>query len=80
MRFEVDRARDLFYRGFPLVEQMPLDVQPDIELFIRGGLGILRKIERCRYDVWSRRPVLAKWEKAALLLGTLWRKWRTVLR
>jgi len=80
MRFEVDRARDLFYRGFPLVEQMSLDVQPDIELFIRGGLGILRRIERSRYDVWSRRPVLAKWEKAALLLGTLWRKWRTVLQ
>jgi squalene synthase HpnC len=74
MRFEVDRARDLFYRGCPLVDRMPPDVRPDIELFIRGGLGILRKIERSKYDVWIRRPVLAKWEKAALLLGTLWRK------
>jgi squalene synthase HpnC len=74
MRFEVDRARDLFYRGFPLVDQMPPDVRPDIELFIRGGLGILRKIELCRYDVWSKRPVLAKWEKASLVFGTLWRK------
>jgi len=80
MRFEVDRARDLFYRGFPLVEQMPVEVQPDIELFIRGGLGILRKVERRRYDVWSQRPVLAKWEKAALLLGTLWRKCRLALQ
>jgi phytoene/squalene synthetase len=53
---------------------MPPDVRPDIELFIRGGLGILRKIELCRYDVWSKRPVLAKWEKASLVFGTLWRK------
>jgi squalene synthase HpnC len=79
MRFEVDRARDLFYRGLPLVERMPVAVQPDIELIIRGGLGILRKIERCRYDVWSRRPVLAPREKAVLLLGTLWRKYSTAL-
>jgi squalene synthase HpnC len=79
MRFEVDRARDLFYRGFPLVEQMPPEVQADIELFIEGGLAILRKIERRRYDVWTRRPALATWEKAALLLGSLWRKWRTAL-
>jgi squalene synthase HpnC len=74
MRFEVDRTRDLFYRGFPLVERMPPAVQPDVELFIQGGLGILRKIEGCRYNVWQTRPVLGKWEKMALLAGTLWRR------
>src|SRR5262249_39726984 len=30
MRFEVDRARDLFYRGLPLVERMPPALQADI--------------------------------------------------
>ncbi len=71
LRFEVDRTRDLFFRGLPLLERMPADVRPDIELFIRGGLAILRKIERCHYNVWTARPALAKWEKAALVTGVL---------
>src|SRR5207245_3197169 len=33
MRFEVDRTRDLFYRGFPLLDLVPPNVRVDIELF-----------------------------------------------
>jgi squalene synthase HpnC len=79
MRFEVDRTRDLFYRGFPLIERLPPPLRPDVELFIRGGLGILRKIERGGYNVWARRPVLTRWEKGGLLLGALYRRVRTAL-
>jgi squalene synthase HpnC len=79
MRFQVDRTRSLFYRGLPLVDRVPPVMRPDIELFVRGGLAILRKIERCRYNVWASRPALAKWEKAALIAGTVWRKVNTVL-
>jgi squalene synthase HpnC len=74
LRYEVERTRDLFYRGLPLVEQMPPDLRVDIELFVRGGLTILRKIEEHGYNVWRTRPVLARWEKGALLLGALWRR------
>jgi squalene synthase HpnC len=74
MRFEIDRTRLLFERGAPLVKLMPREVRSDIELFSRGGLAILRKIEDIGYDVWHVRPALAKWEKAALLTGVLWRK------
>jgi squalene synthase HpnC len=74
LRFEVDRTRALFYRGLPLVERMPAAVRQDIELFIRGGLAILCKIEQCRYNVLRARPVLAKWDKAALLTTALWRR------
>jgi squalene synthase HpnC len=74
LRFQVERTRDLFFRGFPLLDQMPGEVRPDIELFIRGGLSILRKIECSGYNVWAARPVLAKWEKATLLGGVLLRK------
>ncbi len=73
LRFEVDRTRGLFQRGLPLVERMPGILKVDIDLFLRGGLAILRKIEEIGYDVWARRPVLTKGEKASLLLGTLWR-------
>ncbi len=74
MRFEVDRARELFYRGYPLVDEVPQDIQADVELFIEGGLAILRKIEEVQYDVWAQRPKLAKWEKGKLVAGALWRR------
>jgi squalene synthase HpnC len=79
MRFEVDRTRDLFYRGFPLLDRMPAEVRGDIELFIRGGLAILRKIEQIDYNVWQTRPVLAKWEKAGLMAGALLRRLQDAL-
>jgi len=76
MCYAVDRTRDLFYRGLPLIELMPSEVKPDIELFARGGLAILRKIEQVHYNVWRQRPALAKWEKAGLLGGMLWQRVR----
>lgn len=76
LRFEVDRTRDLFYRGMALVPLMPERMRPDIELFIQGGLAILRKIEGQGYNVWARRPALAKWDKGVLLAGALWRRLR----
>ena len=79
MGFEVERARELFYRGWPLVGLLPAALRPDIELFIKGGLGILRKIESAGYNVWARRPVLSKWEKAALLCGAVWRRLRAAV-
>jgi squalene synthase HpnC len=80
LRFEVDRTRDLFYRGFPLVERMPYSMQADIELFIRGGLAILHKIEAQHFDTWARRPALSKWEKGVLLAGALWRRFQPRVR
>jgi len=74
MRFQVNRARDCFRRGMPLLAQVPGDVRLDIDLFIQGGLAILRKIESCGYNVLRSRPALAKWEKAALLGGACWRR------
>jgi squalene synthase HpnC len=79
MRFEVDRTRALFRQGEPLVEQMPADVRADIDLFLRGGLAILSRIERCQYNVWKSRPALSRWDKAALVSGALWRRvWMAV--
>jgi squalene synthase HpnC len=74
MRFEVDRTRDLFYRGYPLVERMPAQLRPDVELFIEGGLAVLDQIEKAGFDVLSRRPAVAKWRKGWLLAGALWRR------
>ncbi|HEV3205010.1 MAG TPA: squalene synthase HpnC [Gemmataceae bacterium] len=76
LAFEISRTRDLFTRGLPLLHRIPNEIRIDIDLFIRGGLAILRKIERQGYNVLAKRPVLTKWEKAALMMGALWRRYR----
>ena len=79
MRFEVERTRGLFMEGAPLVPLVPADVRMDIELFLRGGLGILGKIEAIGYNVWQTRPVLNKREKLWLLANVFWRRLCSVL-
>ena len=67
MKFEVERARDWFQRGLPLAKQVDRRLARDIELFSRGGLAILRAIERQGYDVLTSRPVISKRRKVLLL-------------
>jgi len=76
MRFQVERTRDLFSRGMPLIARVPEAMQTDIELFVHGGLAILRKIEQQGYNVWTHRPALAKWEKGMLLVSAIGRRLR----
>lgn len=75
MRFQVVRTRELFERGLPLVDQVPRAVRVDVELFARGGLAILGKIEQQGYNVWQRRPRLTKFEKARLMASVIVRRW-----
>jgi squalene synthase HpnC len=79
MAFEVERARQLFHAGEPLIERVPGDVQLDIELFIRGGQAILGRIEAQGYNVWHARPEVPKWEKAALLARAAWGQMRRTI-
>jgi squalene synthase HpnC len=70
MEFEVERAQQYLHAGLPLVDDMPGRLQIDIDLFIRGGLQILREIERIGYRVWERRPVVTKWQFARMFLSS----------
>src|SRR5207248_11146294 len=67
MRFEVQRAREWFDRGFPLAGKVSRELATDIELFSRGGQEILNAIERQGYAVLGRRPVISKPRKLALV-------------
>jgi len=67
MRFEVERARDWFQRGLPLVRKVDRELAIDIELFSRGGQEILNAIERQGYSVLGRRPAISKSRKLALM-------------
>lgn len=71
MRKEVDYARSLFLAGLPLISRVRRDLAVDLDLFSRGGLEILRAIERRDYDVLSGRPAISKPTKLALALRAL---------
>lgn len=68
MRFEVERARPLFQTGLQLCPMVARRVRRDIELFNRGGLAILDRIEAQGYDVLTRRPALSNIQKTGLML------------
>ena len=70
MRFEVDRARELFRRGLGLVDTLDGRLKLDVALFSLGGLKVLDAIERQHYDVLRQRPKVSKAVKIRLMLGT----------
>jgi squalene synthase HpnC len=68
LRYEVDYARRQFEKGLPLIGMVGRELALDLDLFSRGGLAILRAIERQDYDVLSARPAISKSTKIALAL------------
>jgi squalene synthase HpnC len=68
MKFEVERAREWFERGLPLVKMVNRTLAVDLELFSRGGQEILNTIERQGFDVLRSRPVISKPRKLMLVL------------
>jgi squalene synthase HpnC len=68
LRHEVEYARSLFQQGLPLIGRVNRDLALDLDLFSRGGLEILRAIERCEYDVLAARPAISRSTKLALAL------------
>lgn len=71
LHHEVDYTRRMLLRGMPLCGIVDRDLALDLELFSRGGLEILRAIERLRYDVLRSRPAITKSRKLGLLLRAL---------
>jgi squalene synthase HpnC len=67
MEFEVERARDWFERGLPLVAKVDRELAIDIELFTRGGQAILNAIEKQDFDVLRARPAISRPRKLALV-------------
>jgi squalene synthase HpnC len=67
MQFEVQRARDWFQKGLPLIGKVDKELAIDLELFSRGGQEILNAIERQGFAVLGRRPAISKSRKLALV-------------
>lgn len=67
LKFEVQRAREWFAQGVPLVASVDRELSTDIELFTRGGQEILNAIEAQNYAVLGNRPSISKGRKLALV-------------
>ena len=74
MKEAVGVARQLFLQGLPLADQVDRRLAIDLELFSRGGLKILDKIERQGCDVLRARPAIGRTERVGLLLSALTRR------
>jgi len=71
MREIVDKARGLFLEGLSLAGMVDRRLAIDLDLFSRGGMRVLEKIEQRGYDVLGARPAISKVERVGLLLGSL---------
>jgi len=71
MKDAVDVAREWFVEGLPLAQTVNRRLAFDLDLFSRGGLQVLRKIERQGYNVLRRRPHITKVERVVLLLRSV---------
>jgi squalene synthase HpnC len=71
MREAVEKARGLFLEGLPLAGMLDRRLSLDIDLFSRGGMRVLEKIEAQDYDVLSARPAISKVERVRLLVASL---------
>jgi squalene synthase HpnC len=74
MKEAVGVAQELFLKGLPLAGQVDRRLAIDLELFSRGGMKVLEKIERQDYNVLATRPAISKMERVALLLGAVTRR------
>ena len=71
MREAVAKTRGLFLEGLPLCAMVERRLSLDLDLFSRGGLRILEKIEAQDYNVLAARPAISKGERVRLLLASL---------
>jgi phytoene synthase len=68
MDFQIKRTRELFGSGKALGRALSGRIGLEIRATIQGGLRILEKIERAKYDVFRARPVLRGFDWPLLLL------------
>jgi squalene synthase HpnC len=71
MKEAVEVAEDLFHKGLPLIQTVDRRLSFDLELFSRGGMKVLRKIENQGYNVLQRRPKISKAERIGIMLQCL---------
>lgn len=68
MRFQIERAYELFEKGKPLCTKVPGRFGFELRLTWLGGTTILKKLGRQNGAVFGCRPVLTKWDALGFVL------------
>jgi phytoene synthase len=71
MRFEAERAHRYYREAEPLRAMLPPHGQAVFQVMLNTYRGLLAEIERCDFDVFSRRVSLPRWRKLGLVLAAL---------
>jgi squalene synthase HpnC len=71
MKYEVQRTKDIFYRGAKLPSLVAKDLQLELKLIWFGGMEILRMIEKQHYNIIENRLKLGTMSKVKILLLSL---------
>ncbi len=76
LRFQVERTRNYFDAGKPLIDIVVPKLRFELALTWLGGVTILDKIEHAGYDVFNNRPVIGTADKLTIFLKALTRRFR----
>lgn len=71
MRFEVERARTYYGRARELFDYLEPPGRPILDAMLKIYGGLLARIERQDYDVFTRRISLPAWQKVLILGGSI---------
>ncbi len=69
LKFQVDRTRELFMAGKPLLSEAVSELRFELKLTWNGGMKILEKIEQAKYNVLVGRPKITMIDKVLILLN-----------
>jgi hypothetical protein len=67
MQSLIARTRTLFAAGAPLAGRVSASLRVDVELFTRGGLAVLNRIENIGYNTLHHRPEISRITQIGLL-------------
>jgi squalene synthase HpnC len=73
MKFEIERTKELFESGKPLVNEATKKLRFELALTWNGGMTILKKIEQASYNVLKNRPTISVADKISILTQTIFR-------
>ena len=65
IKFEIERARDLYAQALPGIAMLSESSRPSIQAAFDLYSGILNEVEKAEYDVFSSRVRVATWKKLA---------------
>jgi squalene synthase HpnC len=74
LRFEVERTRELFAAGKPLLHEAASKLRFELRLTWSGGVAILSKIEQQRFNVFAARPTITTADKILIFMRALLRQ------